>query len=63
VTGAGLSGVNQADRYHQGLEETFRFLAEFPNAARLRTETAPPVRVTWVAAAESSFGLDHSRSS
>ncbi|MDI1365966.1 MAG: type II toxin-antitoxin system RelE/ParE family toxin [bacterium] len=45
LTGAGLFGVGQAERYHQGLEETFRFLSAFPKAARLRNEIAPPVRV------------------
>ena len=37
---AGLEqfGVVQADRYHDGLERMFAFLAETPRAARLREE-------------------------
>ena len=45
VTGEGSFGAAQAERYHQGLEQTFRFLAEFPGAARLRTDITPSVRV------------------
>lgn len=45
VAGVGMFGARQAEHYHQGLEETFRFLAAFPGAARLRTEITPPVRV------------------
>lgn len=43
---AGLEqfGVVQADRYHDGLERMFAFLAETPRAARLREELNPPVR-------------------
>ncbi len=43
---AGLEqfGVAQADRYHDGLERTFAFLAETPRAARMREELNPPVR-------------------
>lgn len=37
-------GVAQADRYHDGLQRTFAFLAETPRAARLREEIDPPVR-------------------
>ncbi|WP_328186520.1 type II toxin-antitoxin system RelE/ParE family toxin [Marinobacter sp. OP 3.4] len=38
-------GVDQADRYHKKLEESFRFLASNPLAAPERTELSPPVRV------------------
>lgn len=38
-------GVNQADRYHYKLEESFRFLAENPLAAPERKELVPAVRV------------------
>ena len=37
-------GPVQADRYHNGLQRTFDFLAENPRAARLREEISPPVR-------------------
>jgi toxin ParE1/3/4 len=37
-------GAVQADRYHDGLQRTFAFLAETPRAARLREEIQPPVR-------------------
>ncbi|MFT4027030.1 MAG: type II toxin-antitoxin system RelE/ParE family toxin [Novosphingobium sp.] len=37
-------GVEQALHYRDGLIHTFRFLAEFPRAARERTEIDPPVR-------------------
>ena len=38
-------GSVQADHYHAGLEAAFEFLVEYPRAARLRQEIAPPVRV------------------
>lgn len=38
-------GVDQADRYHRKLEESFCFLALNPLAAPERTELSPPVRV------------------
>ena len=38
-------GTHQAERYHDLLEKTFQFLAENPEAARERTEIAPPVRI------------------
>ena len=38
VFGAQTFGVDQAERYFAGLFETFEFLAQFPKAARLRTE-------------------------
>lgn len=43
---AGLEqfGVAQADRYHDGLERMFAFLAQTPRAARMREELDPPVR-------------------
>ncbi len=37
-TGFELFGFEQAERYQDGLERTFAFLAEFPRAARLRPE-------------------------
>jgi toxin ParE1/3/4 len=42
--GAVQFGVAQAERYHDGLEAVFQFLAENPRAARLRLEIVPPVR-------------------
>ena len=44
LAGLELFGVAQADRYHDGLERMFAFLAETPRAARLREELNPPVR-------------------
>ncbi|KPF92160.1 plasmid stabilization protein ParE [Novosphingobium sp. AAP83] len=43
---AGLEqfGVAQADRYHDGLERMFAFLAQTPRVARMREELNPPVR-------------------
>ena len=38
-------GHDQAERYAAGLRAAFAFLAEYPRAARLRTEIAPPVRI------------------
>jgi toxin ParE1/3/4 len=38
-------GLPQADAYHEGLSAIFAFLADYPNAARLREEISPPVRV------------------
>lgn len=37
-------GVDQADRYHRKLAESFRFLAENPLAAPERKELTPAVR-------------------
>lgn len=45
VEGARAFGAEQAETYHVGLTETLAFLAEYPKAARERTETQPPVRV------------------
>jgi toxin ParE1/3/4 len=42
--GTKMFGLEQAERYHDGLDATFRFLAENPRAARLRPEIIPPVR-------------------
>lgn len=38
-------GIQQAERYHDLLENAFQFLAENPEAARERLEITPPVRV------------------
>lgn len=38
-------GLHQAERYHDLLEKTFRFLADNPEAARERPEIVPPVRL------------------
>ena len=40
VFSARAFGVDQAERYFEGLFETFEFLVRFPRAARLRTELA-----------------------
>lgn len=37
-------GREQAERYADGLLRVFNFLADYPLAARLRTEIDPPVR-------------------
>jgi len=37
-------GIDQAVAYRDGLVRAFEFLAEFPRAARERTEINPPVR-------------------
>ena len=44
MDGVDRFGLAQADKYHDGLEGTFTFLAEYPRAARLRHEIDPPVR-------------------
>lgn len=38
-------GLAQADRYHEGMAAAFEFLAAYPQAARLRDEIRPSVRV------------------
>ena len=38
-------GLAQAEAYHDLLANTFEFLADNPQAARLREEIDPPVRV------------------
>ncbi len=43
--GADRHGPAQADRYQDGLEETFALLAQFPELARERPELTPPLRV------------------
>ena len=40
-----LFGAEQAEKYYAGLERVFQFLSDSPEAARERTEIAPPVRV------------------
>lgn len=45
VEGVEAFGAAQAEAYLSGLERAFAFLAEFPLAARERTETMPPVRI------------------
>jgi len=42
---ARLFGRLQADRYLDGLERAFDFVAEHPLAARERREITPPVRI------------------
>lgn len=43
--GAEEFGLHQAERYHERLERTFRFLADNPLAARERVEITPAVRI------------------
>jgi toxin ParE1/3/4 len=38
VTGVEMFGVDQAERYYEGLEQTLNFLSDFPFAAAVRTE-------------------------
>jgi toxin ParE1/3/4 len=38
-------GVEQADKYHAGLEIVFELLSDTPKLARERMEITPPVRV------------------
>ena len=45
ATSAAEFGVNQAERYHAGLEQTFVFLSNFPRAAPERPELGRPTRV------------------
>ena len=45
ATGARLFGVAQADRYQDGLEAAFSFIADYPLASREREGTKRPVRV------------------
>lgn len=37
-------GYTQAETYFTGIEQAFKFLAEYPRAARERIEIRPPVR-------------------
>jgi toxin ParE1/3/4 len=43
--GVATWGVEQADRYVDGLFAIFDLLADFPELARDRTEFLPPVRI------------------
>ena len=43
--GMELFGPNQTERYLSSLEEIFGYLAQFPQAGRLRAELTPPARV------------------
>jgi toxin ParE1/3/4 len=43
--GADTWGIEQADRYADGLFALFDLLAEFPEMARERAEFLPPVRI------------------
>ena len=43
--GAGSWGIEQAERYADGLFAVFDLLAEFPEMARERGEFRPPVRI------------------
>lgn len=45
VRGAADFGVNQAERYYEGLVAAFDLLAANPHIARERTEFDPPVRL------------------
>jgi toxin ParE1/3/4 len=44
-TGIEQFGLSQAERYHEQLDQCFRFLAENPLAAHERFEITPPVRI------------------
>jgi toxin ParE1/3/4 len=44
IAGLAMFGLDQADKYHEGLTATFAFLADYPRAARVRFEITPPVR-------------------
>lgn len=45
LDGVGRFGLAQAEAYHDLLANTFEFLADNPQAARLREEIDPPVRI------------------
>jgi toxin ParE1/3/4 len=45
VHGAAAFGIDQAERYHEGMVSVFELLAESPHLARERTEFDPPVRL------------------
>lgn len=45
LQGASTWGVEQAERYSDGLFAVFDLLAEFPEMARERAEFSPPVRI------------------
>jgi len=43
ISGAEQFGIRQAEAYAEGLNDTFKFLTNFPRAARYRLELRPPV--------------------
>jgi toxin ParE1/3/4 len=45
LSGADEFGVDQAERYHEGLERAFAFLSDFPRAASERPELGRASRV------------------
>lgn len=45
LEGAASWGVEQAERYADGLFALFDLLVQFPELARERTEFSPPVRI------------------
>ena len=45
LTGVRLFGTAQAERYYDGLERAFKFVAAHPLAVRERTEIDPPIRI------------------
>lgn len=45
MMGVGMFGVEQAERYHEGLEQTFHFLSDFPFAAPERAELKGSPRI------------------
>lgn len=45
VRGVAVFGVDQAERYHEGMVSVFELLAENPHLARERPEFDPPVRL------------------
>lgn len=45
LRGVAEFGIDQAERYHQGMVSVFELLAENPRLARERPEFDPPVRL------------------
>jgi len=45
VHGFAVFGVDQAERYHEGMVSVFELLADNPQLARERREFDPPVRL------------------
>lgn len=45
IAGVQDFGLEQAQRYHQKIQQTFEFLAENPFAASERTELKPAIRI------------------
>ncbi|MBU0674447.1 MAG: type II toxin-antitoxin system RelE/ParE family toxin [Proteobacteria bacterium] len=43
--GLRLFGIEQAERYHDGMEKVFQLLTQNPELAHERREISPPVRV------------------